>query len=119
MSVKPVTNTLGLLEEGQFVDRVSMQLAELVKSVDETGKAGSLTITLKLKKSSGAICIASEVKAKVPEPKADETLLWPTTEGNLQVTNPNQRNLDLRVAAENKGTVRQVDQDTGEIRAAS
>jgi len=118
MSIKPITDTLRLLEEGRFSDRASEQLAALVKGVDETGKAGTLTITLKLKKSAGAVAIAADVKTKVPEPKADDTLLWPTVEGNLQMTNPNQRTLDLRAVPEVKHAPRTIDQETGEIKTA-
>lgn len=118
MSIKPITDTLRLLEEGRFNDRASELLAALVKGVDETGKGGAMTITLKLKKSAGAVAISADVKTKVPEPKADDTLLWPTTEGNLQLTNPNQRTLDLRAVPEGKQSVRTIDQETGEIKTA-
>ena len=50
MSVKPITTTLALLHGGVFIDTASDKLAELVKMVDETGKAGTLTISLALKK---------------------------------------------------------------------
>lgn len=95
MSVKPITQTLALLDGGAFLDSASEHLAELVKGIDETGKAGTLTITLSLKKAGGAIQIEATVKAKVPEAKPDSTLLWPTTEGNLVLDNPAQRKLDL------------------------
>ena len=38
--------TLRILQGGLFLDDCSDQLAELVRGVDETGKAGKLTITL-------------------------------------------------------------------------
>jgi len=119
MSIRPITDTLRQLQGGQFIDECSEQLAALVKGVDETGKAGKLTITLALKKSAGAIAIEAEVKAKTPEQRPDSDLLWPTVEGNLSVDNPNQRKLDLRVAEPKKAEVRTVDQETGEIRQAS
>ena len=118
MSIRPITDTLRLLQGGLFIDQCSDMLAEAVKSVDETGKNGKLTITLDLKKSGGAIAIAAKVTNKVPEAKADEDLMWPTVEGNLQVNNPRQQNLDLRVAEAQKPEVRSVDPETGEIRAA-
>lgn len=101
------------------MDECSEQLAQLVKGVDETGKAGKLTITLALKKSSGAIEIAAAVTNKTPEPKPDTDLLWPTVEGNLTVDNPNQRKLDLKIAEPAPKELRSVDPETGEIRAAS
>lgn len=115
---KPITDTLRLLQGGLFLDQCSDQLAELVKGVDETGKAGKLTITLNLKKSAGAIEIVATVTNKTPEPKPDSDLLWPTVEGNLSVDNPHQRKLDLRVADAPQREGRTIDQATGEIRQA-
>lgn len=119
MSTRPITDTLRLLQGGMFLDYCSDELAALVKGVDDTGKAGKLTITLALKKSAGAIEIIADVKAKTPEAKPDSDLLWPTVEGNLSVDNPNQRKLDLRVAEPKRAEVRSIDQETGEIRQAS
>jgi hypothetical protein len=119
MSIRPITDTLRLLQGGLFLDQCSEQLAELVKGVDETGKAGKLTITLDLKKSSGAIEILAKVTNKTPELKPDGDLLWPTVEGNLSLNNPNQRSLDLRTVESSKpAEVRSVDPATGEIRTA-
>ena len=98
MSVKPITSTLALLHGGAFIDEASDKLAELVKMVEETGKAGTMTITLALKNAGGAMQIDAAIKAKIPEPKPDSTLLWPTVEGNLVLDNPAQQKLDLRDA---------------------
>ena len=119
MSTRPITDTLRQLQGGQFIDECSEQLAALVRGVDETGKAGKLTITLALKKSSGAIEIAAAVTNKTPEPKPDTDLLWPTAEGNLTVDNPNQRKLDLQVAPVANQPLRNVDKETGEIRTVA
>ena len=119
MAVRPITDTLRLLQGGLFLDNCSDQLADLVKSVDETGRAGKLTITLDLKKSSGAIEITAKVTNKTPEPKADGDLLWATVEGNLSLDNPNQRKLDLQVAPSGPREIRQVEPNTGEIKQAS
>lgn len=109
MSTRPITDTLRLLDGGTFIDAASEELANLVKSVDQTGKAGKLSMTLEVKKvSGGAISITPAVKASVPAPKPDSTLLWPTVEGNLSPQNPNQRSLDLR----------DVTQDRGELKSA-
>lgn len=97
MPVRPITDTLRLLDGGAFLDQASQQLADTVKAVEQTGKAGKLTITLDLKTvSGGAISITPKVKAGIPEPKPDSTLLWATVEGNLSVENPHQQKLDLR-----------------------
>lgn len=109
MSVRPITDTLRLLDGGAFLDRASDQMAELVKQVELTGKVGKLTMTFDLKPvGNGAVQITPKVSAAVPEPKPDTTLLWATVEGNLVVDNPHQQKLDLR----------QVDTRPTELRSA-
>ena len=108
MSSRPITDTLRLLDGGAFLNRSSDELAALVRRVDETGKAGKLTMTLEVKRvTGGAISIVPSVVARVPEPKPDATVLWATVEGNLTQDNPRQQRLELRT----------VDQSTGEILA--
>ncbi len=113
---KPLIDTLKLLQGGSFLDQCADLLAETVKSVDETGKGGKLTITLDFKRSNGAIAIQSKVTNKVPEPIADADLLWATVEGNLSQSNPNQRSLDLRGVDTPQRDVRAVDGGSGEVR---
>lgn len=110
MSTRPLTDTLRLLDGGAFLDRASTEMNELVRRVDETGKPGTLTIKIDVKRASaGAMSITPHVSAKVPEPKPDPTLLWATVEGNLTVDNPSQQRLDLR----------HVDPETGELRSVA
>ncbi len=96
MSVKPITQTLALLQGGVFLDVCSEQLAQLVKGVDETGKSGKLTITLDIKKAGGTVNIVAKVTNKTPETAPDADTFWPTVEGNLSLENPSQRKLDLQ-----------------------
>lgn len=106
MSVKPITTTLALLHGGVFIDEASDKLAELVKMVEETGKAGKMTISISIKKASGAMQVDATIVAKIPEPKPDSTLLWATVEGNLVLDNPAQQKLDLRGVEVKKGELR-------------
>lgn len=118
MSIKPITQTLALLQGGTFIDQCSALLAETVKGVDDTGKAGKITITLDLKKSSGAISIAAKVTNKTPELAADADLMWPTVEGNLQIENPKQSKLNFGIVEVVKREILDTDQQTGEIQFA-
>lgn len=121
MSVRPIQDTLRMLHGGTFLDICSDMLAEAVIGVDETGKAGKVTITIDLKKSSGAIAIDAKVTNKVPEAKSDSTLMWPTNDGNLSLDNPSQRKLDLRqveTTSQETREIKNVDSGTGEIKFA-
>jgi len=115
MSVKPIFDTLRMLQGGAFLDECADKLAESVRGVDETGKAGKLTITLDLKKTGGALAISAKCTNKAPEAAPDADLMWPTVEGNLQLQNPNQRNLDLQPVPNSGKVVQHIDQSTGEI----
>ena len=95
MSIRPITDTLRILQGGAFLDQCSDKLAEVVQHVEETGKAGKLTITLDIKKAGGALAISAKASNKVPETKPDEDLMWATVEGNLTQENPNQRKLNF------------------------
>lgn len=116
MSVRPITDTLRKLQGGVFIDECSDKLAAIVKAVDETGKAGKLSITIDVKKTGAAVSVLAKVADKTPERTPDPDMFWPTVEGNLSEQNPNQRNLDLRTVDSGKGTVQTVDPETGEIR---
>lgn len=102
MSTKPITATLALLQGGSFLDQCSEQMNQLVRCVDETGKAGKLTITLDVKKAGGTVNIIAKVTNKTPEVAPDADTFWPTTEGNLSLENPNQRKLDLQPVSQPK-----------------
>lgn len=87
------------LHGGAFAQECIDELKGLVQSVEATGKAGKLTITLAIKKSGGAMQVDAAVTAKSPEAKPDPDLLWGTPEGFLTHQNPNQRSLDLQDAS--------------------
>lgn len=103
--MRNIAEVMSTLHGGSFADECSDELKQLVRSVEETGKAGKLTITLDLKKAGAALQIDAKVTSKTPEPKADADLLWATVEGNLSLQNPNQRNLDLQEVSTQKTVV--------------
>ena len=83
--------------EDRLIDRAAETLADVVKAVGETGKAGKVTITIDVRKATaGALAVKGSVTAKVPKGQAVEALLWPTPEGNLLTEDPAQAKLDLR-----------------------
>lgn len=104
MGVRPITDTLRHLEGGCFLDDASKALADVVKAVDATGKPGSVTIKIDVRRATaGAMAISGVVTKKTPAEKRIEALMWGTPDGNLLTENPAQKKLDLKpVAVEEK-----------------
>lgn len=94
---RSIVDTLRHLSGGVFIDEVSDALAEVVKAVDATGKAGSVTIKIDLRRATaGAMAARGTFSVKRPAEPAVEALLFPTPEGNLLTEDPSQKKLDLR-----------------------
>lgn len=98
---KPLTDTLRMLQGGAFNVNAGDLLATMVKAVEDTGKAGKLTITLEIKKAGGALQVIAKATDKTPEEAPESDLFWATVEGNLSVQNPNQQSLNLQPVPEN------------------
>ncbi|MFT0547891.1 hypothetical protein ACMHYO_16370 [Allopusillimonas ginsengisoli] len=98
MALKPITDTLRHVRGGLLINETSELLAEIVKAVEVTGKAGKLTIELQIKKlsRSGALEIIDKVTSKIPSEAALTTMMYPTPEGNLITEDPRQQKLDLK-----------------------
>lgn len=104
---KPFHQFLGDVRAGELNEELTERLNELVNAVRDTSKAGSLTLKIKLIPTKGlAIEIEDDISMNVPKLSQPTTLLFPTTEGNLQVQNPMQKSLDLTVV--NDGGVKQL-----------
>lgn len=116
MAIRPIVDTLREIRRGAMLDEASEQLAEIVKRVAETGRAGAISLRLTVKPAGrGAVrtvVIEDDVSAKLPEPDKEVTVFFPTADGNLSRQDPTQMSLGLR-------TVEAVDPDTGEISTAS
>lgn len=94
MSIRPITDVLRDLRFGEALDEASDAFNALVQAVESTGKAGELTITLKLKPSTaGAIEVTDDIKAKVPKLAKGSSLFFATPEGNLVKNDPRQMSL--------------------------
>lgn len=104
---KPISETLKMFQGGDFNVKAGELFAAVLRGVEDTGKAGKLTITLDVKQQNGAVSVLAKVTDKTPEALPDADLYWTTPDGNLTLRNPAQRDLDLR----------QVDHSTGEIRS--
>lgn len=98
---RPLLETLHHLDGGTFLIAGADQLAELVQAVDRTGKTGTLTIKVIVRKaSSTAMAIRGDITTKLPPENPLESLMFPTPEGNLVTEDPRQGKLPLTAVAQ-------------------
>lgn len=94
---KSFAETLKEIRFGELSEELNKEMSKVVLAVENTGKTGELTITLKLKPSgSGALEVIDIVKSKIPELAKDSSLFFISPEGNLVRNNPRQMDLEER-----------------------
>ena len=99
------------LDYGTVSEEATNELNELVHACTETGKAGEITLVIKLKPTGkgGQIELASDVKVKKPKPVRGTTIMFATPENNLQREDPRQKTLEgLRTPDEEQQALRSV-----------
>ena len=109
--MRPFTDVLRDIRRGKVVDAASEELAEVVRAVLDTEKAGELTLKLKVKpqgKGDNAVIVSAELKAKRPQADLPDALFFADLEGDLLREDPSQS----RMFADT------VDPRTGEVREA-
>lgn len=97
---RSIMQILPELRRGGLVEEISQRLSELTLDVLGTGKAGVVTVTLKLRPSKlahNAIDIEDDVKVKTPKPDTKSSMFFSDEEGALTRTDPNQEELPLNV----------------------
>ncbi len=83
------------------MDVAGAKFADLIQSVTQHNKAGTLTMKISVKPSTaGTLAVKAEVSTTKPKGLPPEALLWPTPEGNLLAEDPRQTKLDLKPVAE-------------------
>lgn len=108
------------LRYGAASEELSDAIAEAVKSSQDTGKAATLTLTIKIKpkRTSGQYFIEDDIKLKLPELMREETIMFGTPDGNLVRDDPRQHKLPLRDATPQAETqVKNVDQPALAVKA--
>jgi hypothetical protein len=101
-----ITDVLRDIRKGRPVEEATMALADVVRAVDETGKDGSVTITLKIKaaKHGGPEkTLVCEVKAKKPIAEIAPAVFFSDEDGDLHRVDPRQEEMPLgEVASSDK-----------------
>lgn len=93
-----ITDVLRDIRKGRPVEEATMALADVVRAVDETGKEGSVTITLKIKpaKHGGPEkTLIAEVKSKKPIADIAPAVFFSDQDGDLHRVDPNQNEMQL------------------------
>lgn len=99
---KPFTIILAELNDGSTAAALTADLEELLGAVQRSGRAGSLTLKIKVvptKAQSGAIDkvnLTAERKLELPKPEAPIDFFWLTDDGQLSRNHPRQQSLELR-----------------------
>lgn len=80
----------------EVLARAGVELAEVIRSVREVGKKGSLTLTVSLtpmKNNPDVAEVTARVKSSPAEPTPRATPMWPTESGRLERNDPRQQAL--------------------------
>jgi len=91
------------LRDGRAHTELTASLAELLAAVKETGKAGEITLKLKVKPASRGsdvdkVTISDAITTKLPKPERGDDFFWLTDDNDLSRNHPRQQTLELREA---------------------
>ncbi len=109
MGTKAFAVFLQDLRDGRAHAELSGQLEELITKVKETGKAGGLTLKIKIKPASRGgdvdkVTVSDQIAVDLPKPERGEDFFWLTDDNDLSRNHPRQQTLELREAGSAKPT---------------
>lgn len=89
------------LRDGRAHSELSLQLADLIAKVKETGKGGELMLKLKIKPASRGgdvekVTISDQITTNLPKPERGEDFFYLSDENELTRQHPKQQLLELR-----------------------
>ena len=91
------------LSNGDSHRELTENLRELVQAVQDTGKPGTLTYTIKIKPNdlnANAVAVMDEIKLKKPEYDREKSLFFTDNHGNLTKNPPSQPSLFEQIMKE-------------------
>ena len=101
MSQKAFALILQELRDGRPHAELSQLFSDLLHKVQETGKAGDITLKIKVKPASrgtdaARVTIADAITVNMPKPERGEDFFWVDEDNGLTRNHPRQANLELR-----------------------
>lgn len=94
-----ITDVLSQIRGGYALNDAGKKLAELVKAVNDTKKAGEITFTIKVapdKNDDRIVTMKPSVKAKIPERGYSEGIFFIAPDGRLTKEDPAQIEMQLQ-----------------------
>lgn len=114
--VRPFADWIREQSNGRTHDELSVALHDLIGRVRDTGKKGSVSLTVTvapMKGDTDVLVVGDEIKLRIPEHDRKASLFYPDAHGNLSRTDPQQLSFEsLREVPPPPG----VDPVTGEIK---
>lgn len=85
-------HTVNTLRYGQTQLELSEEMATAVQRAIDTGKTAEITlkITIKPEANGKQVFITDKITSKIPQFPREQTILFPTSDGNLQREDPRQ-----------------------------
>jgi hypothetical protein len=100
MTQTAFAHTLQNLRDGRVHAELSTSLSELLHKVQETGKAGELTLKIKIKPATRGnvdkVMISDQISLNLPKPERGEDVFYLTDDCDLSRNHPRQASLELR-----------------------
>lgn len=94
-----LTDLIATLHAGDLNREAGEELAEVVRAVMATGKKGSFSLTINIKRTGLQKCVIdTDIRSKPPKEDYPIQAMFATTEGDLQSENPNQATLNFKDA---------------------
>ncbi|MBP2856152.1 hypothetical protein J8657_00890 [Dickeya oryzae] len=97
----PFSQQVAYINKGTLDAELTEALAEVIKSVRETGKKGAITLTLNVSmlntRDQNAVKVTPAVKTSKPELGQADTIMFSTADGDLLRDDPAQVKMDLTV----------------------
>ena len=91
-AVRPFAAVLSEINRGAVADEAAVALAELVTAVRETGRKGTVKLTVEVKPFAGneeIVQVTGTVDKTLPKPKQPASIFYPDDLGSLTRNDPN------------------------------
>lgn len=97
VGLRPFGEILLDIAGGDFESKLTADLAEVVRAVEETGKSGKIVITLNVVRDAKVLRMTADRKSTIPKESVEATAFFTDERGGLHKENPRQAGLPFGV----------------------